>query len=265
MNLKAFFCGMALVALCAFAAAVQPASGPDTDAGYSPLPPRLSYLPFTIPRLPPGIDGVHAIKESYVNIEMHDYAGAGVIIEKSIILTNAHVVLDDDGDPRQKRYSVSLYDGERVRGYYLAHSKTYDIAILSVPEDFGTPVSLASQEVSVGQDVVAVGNPNSGRWVAKGIVLALDLQVRHDFVPDRSDIAVRMFVMNAAIVPGYSGGPVVHPVTGEVYGISVGLARRYIDPVTGKWVTPPTRVGVAMHIQDILTELEKLRATPPLI
>lgn len=266
MNVKALILGLVLGAVCA--AAASPGNSipqnPSVDAGYTPIPLRESYTTFPFPRRLPDIDGVHALKDSFVNIDLGDYAGAGVIIEKGMVLTNAHVVIDEDGDLRKRRVQISLYDGRRVSGYYIAHSRTYDIAILRIPEDFGTPAPLANSEVPLEQEVIAIGNPARGKWVAKGRVLALGLRVRHTFVPDRTDAAIRMFVMNAAIVAGYSGGPVVHPLTGEVYGISVGLAERYIDPATGLWVTPPARVGLAMHIHEVLAEVEALR-TPPLI
>lgn len=228
------------------------------DVGFKPIPPRPNIGVQTVPWIPPDITGMHVIKNSFVNIATRDYAGAGMVIEPGLVLTNAHVVLDSNGKPRQRRFSVTLYDGSSTTGVYVAHSNTYDLAVLRVPDDFGLPALVAADEVPLQQDIIAVGNPYNGAWLAHGTVLALDLWVRHAYTPDRSPKAVRMFVMNAALRPGYSGGPIIHPVSGEVYGVSVGLAERYKDPQTGAWVVPRKMVGLAIHISDALTEVEKI-------
>lgn len=262
MKLKILLVSFTLTLLAGIAFfTLHPAS---QSPGFKTIPPAeddAGFVPYYITRHLPSILQNHdALRQGFVNIKMRGYQGAGIILEKGLVLTNAHVVVDENGRQRHRWYRVTLNGGGRAHATYVAHSRTYDVALLRIPEDFGTPLPLADEDVTLHQPVMALGNPSRGDWVVSGDVKALSLMVRHKFVPDRSPRAVRMFVMGAQPVQGYSGGPVVNPFTGQVVGITVGLVARYVDPLTGKWVTPDKDVGVAMHIRDVLREVRKLKA-----
>ena len=167
---------------------------------------------------------------------------------------------DEDGDLRSRSIRVRLTDGSSKRATVIGYSATYDVAVLSIDDNFGTPAQLATEDAYVGQRILAVGNPPSGARQVYGNVLELDLPVMHRYVPDRTNQPVNMFVVTNRVVHGYSGGPMVDASTGVVYGITVGQVQYYNDPETGERKRVRPYAGAAMHISDVMTEVDRILA-----
>lgn len=138
--------------------------------------------------------------------------GTGIIIsENGYIITNSHVI-----DDSRTRYKVEViiddaeYDAQ-VTGF---DSRT-DIAVLKIDETGLTPAEFAdSDELQVGQSVVAIGNPGGVSFsnsITQGIVSALDRDVDHG--------SATYIQTDAAINPGNSGGPLLN-MDGQVVGIT---------------------------------------------
>ncbi len=144
-------------------------------------------------------------------------AGSGVIVdaEKGYILTNHHVVAGAD------KIQISLLNGDSLDAEIVGSDAATDIAVLKVePEDLADLPIGESDDVEVGDFVIAVGNPfGLGHTVTSGIVSALG----------RSGISrngYEDFIQtDASINPGNSGGALVN-MRGELVGINSAIISR---------------------------------------
>jgi hypothetical protein len=143
-----------------------------------------------------------------VKIETNNGFGTGFIISKTgLILTNRHVV---SGDTNNK-VNVTFFDGTMKEAQVVKRDRMADIAILRINNYSANmnPLSLChAQYPSVGEDVVAIGNPLSLNFtVTRGIVSGI-----------RQTENQSLIQTDAPINPGNSGGPLLNQY-GEVIGI----------------------------------------------
>ncbi len=152
--------------------------------------------------------------------------GSGFIIsDDGYILTNNHVVQDCD------RVDVRLFDQRIIqRATIVGRDRLTDVAVLKVEEGPLPFLGLGnSDSVSVGQWVVAVGNPLGEAFsftVTAGIVSGRGRRL--DGLRDTSDPAYQLSIQDfiqtdAAINRGNSGGPLVN-IRGQVIGINSAIA-----------------------------------------
>jgi S1-C subfamily serine protease len=143
-------------------------------------------------------------------------AGTGIVLDADgHILTNAHVVAGAD--------SVTVHvNGEDRSAEVLGGSLEDDIAVLQLDDATGVvPASTATDAVSVGDPVVAIGNAlalEGGLTVTQGIVSALDRSI--DTEQGHLD---GLLQTDAAISSGNSGGPLAN-ASGQVVGINTAVA-----------------------------------------
>ncbi len=149
--------------------------------------------------------------------------GSGVIIDKDgYILTNEHV-LGSAAD-----ILVTLPDGNEYHANVVAIDYKADLAVIKIdPQEELKVAKLGdSDEVAIGQWVMAVGNPfgvafhSAEPTLTVGIVSAV-----HRSLPEamwRGRNYVDLIQTDAAINPGNSGGPLVN-MNGEVIGINVAI------------------------------------------
>ena len=146
--------------------------------------------------------------------------GSGVIIdaEKGYVVTNSHVV--DNAD----EITVKLTDGREFTAKKLGADEQSDIALLKIDPDDLKAIPLAdSDELRVGDFVVAIGNPfGLSQTVTSGIVSALgrsglNIGGYEDFIQT-----------DAAINRGNSGGALV-----DLHGGLVGINTAIFGPNGG--------------------------------
>ncbi len=146
-------------------------------------------------------------------------SGSGVIISpEGYIMTNNHVV--DDAD--EHGVEVVLSDKRRMNARIIGTDPTTDLAIIKV-DGSGLPTAAFgnSDEVEVGEWVVAIGNPlGLQSTVTAGIISAMGRDI--GIISDRYRIE-NFIQTDAAINPGNSGGPLVN-LNGEVIGINSAIA-----------------------------------------
>ena len=131
-------------------------------------------------------------------------AGSGVIITQSedagYLLTNNHVI---EG---AKEIFVRLTNGDEYEAQVLGSDASIDLAVLRIEKKADESFTVAplgdSSKLSVGQQVIAIGNPlgSLGGTVTDGIISALDRNVKID------NVSMVLLQHNAAINPGNSGG-----------------------------------------------------------
>ena len=170
------------------------------------------------------------VKKSVVHIEVIQKSesgrpfrslGSGVIVDADgYVLTNEHVV------GRSVSVKVTLEDKRELPAEVIGVDKQPDLALLKI--DAGGPLPAAtfanSDEVEVGEWVIAVGNPfGFDRTVSFGIVSGKG-RVISEF-PMETPLLNNFIQTDAAIDPGSSGGPLVN-LDGEIIGInSIGIGR----------------------------------------
>ncbi len=138
--------------------------------------------------------------------------GSGVIVSKEgHILTNHHVIAQVDN------VRVQLSNGKEYPARIIGSDEQTDIAVLKVDVADLIPLPIGdSDNVKVGQRVIAVGNPfGLEETVTQGIISAKGRRAM-------DDSANEFFQTDAAINPGNSGGPLVN-LRGEVIGINAAI------------------------------------------
>ena len=107
--------------------------------------------------------------------------GSGVVISKDgYIITNNHVICGSDGTTIAEKITVRLTDGSEYDATVVGTDADADIAIIKIDKSGLTPAVMGdSDTLSVGEDVIAVGNPlgELGGSVTNGIISALDREI----------------------------------------------------------------------------------------
>jgi S1-C subfamily serine protease len=145
--------------------------------------------------------------------------GSGIIIDKEgHIVTNYHVIRDAE------RLEVTLFDEEKYEAKTVGVDPINDIAVLQInsPPEKLSPIQLGtSDDLKVGQKVLAIGNPFGLQLtLTTGIISSLDRTLNTDF-----GLIEEIIQTDAAINPGNSGGPLLNR-RGEVIGINTAIFSR---------------------------------------
>ncbi|NJL12537.1 MAG: Do family serine endopeptidase [Microscillaceae bacterium] len=146
-------------------------------------------------------------------------SGSGVIVSTDgYIVTNNHVV------DSASEIEVILNNKQTYKAKVIGTDPSTDLAVLKIEaQDLPNIVLGNSDEVQVGQWVLAVGNPfNLESTVTAGIVSAKGRNL--NLLRDRDQAPIEAFIQtDAAVNPGNSGGALINP-NGELIGINTAIA-----------------------------------------
>jgi Do/DeqQ family serine protease len=226
------FCTALVVLLVAAPALAQDRRVPASQAEL-----KLSYAPI-VQRVQPAVVNVYAAKvvqdrnpllddpifRRFFGVpgqqpeQMQRSLGSGVMVDASgLVVTNNHVIEGAD------QVKVSLADKREFEAEIVLKDSRTDLAVLrlkDVREKFSTLDLANSDELQVGDVVLAIGNPfGVGQTVTHGIISALA----------RTQVGItdyQFFIQtDAAINPGNSGGALVD-MNGKLAGINTAIFSR---------------------------------------
>lgn len=175
-------------------------------------------------------------------------SGSGVIITTDgYIITNNHVVEGAD------KLVVTLNNNKNYEARVVGRDPSTDIAVIRIEEkNLPAVVWGNSDDVQVGQWVLAVGNPfDLTSTVTAGIVSAKarNINLLSDRRTSEEIFPVESFIQtDAAVNPGNSGGALVN-AKGELVGINTAIASR-TGVYSGYSFAVPT--SIARKISDDL-------------
>jgi len=163
------------------------------------------------------------------------YPASGIAYADDLVLTADHVVT------REENIKVALPDGRSLAATIAGRDPGSDLALLRLAEKALSPAQ-TSEEIRVGQLVLALGRPNSeGMQASWGIVTTIHGPAR----TFRGGMLDEFVQSETTPYPGFSGGPLVN-TEGQVLGLNTsGLTR-------GSSLTIPVRV--AWQIADALAK-----------
>lgn len=145
--------------------------------------------------------------KSVVTIRTDVGQGTGFVISnEGYVVTNAHVLAEG------RTIQAITSEQELIDVLFIGYDINFDIALLKIPGDYKALVLGDSDEVQIGEKVIAIGNPLGLQFsVSQGIVSAIH----------RPGInGVEAYIQtDAALNPGNSGGPLINK-EGKVIGIN---------------------------------------------
>lgn len=155
-------------------------------------------------------------------------SGSGFIYDTNgHIITNAHVLnipertnnLFELTGEEETRIEVTLYDGTIAEGRIVGLDLESDLAVIRIdapPERLRPAIFGDSNQLRVGQTVLALGNPFSNDWtLTSGIVSALNRSIQ-----GLEGFSIGGVIQSdVAINPGNSGGPLVN-LNSQVMGVN---------------------------------------------
>lgn len=166
-----------------------------------------------------SVVGIVGYTDKVTTVEDCATQGSGIIISSDgYVVTNSHVI---NNSKTSYILQVVTSDGKTYNAGVVGYDSRTDIAVLKMDdaENLKAAVFGDSNELELGEDIIAVGNPGGLDYqnsITKGIVSALDREMS-------SSSLVKYIQTDAAINPGNSGGPIVN-----LYGQVVGIATSKI-------------------------------------
>jgi len=170
------------------------------------------------------INAIDQIKNAVVKIDVFREqngrkvrAGSGsgfVFSSDGFIFTNAHVIA------KAGKIRVTLLDGTEMDATITGKDPDSDIAILKVYSNGYSVAKLGdSQELRIGQFLIAIGNPLGYQHsVSTGVLSGVGRTLR----TSTGQVIDNVLQTDAPLNPGNSGGPLIN-TDGEVVGINTAI------------------------------------------
>ena len=194
--------------------------------------------------------------------------GSGVVIDADgHILTNEHVIAG------ASRIRVAFADGREFDAELVGADPNNDVAVLRARTEEALPwIPLGtSQDLMVGEPVIAIGNPfGLSSTVTTGVISALDRSIRTEQLTYHGFLQT-----DASINPGNSGGPllnahghlvaintaVYHGGQGIGFAIPIDTAGRVVRELIEEGEVSPVWLGI--EFQDLTRDLASALDLPP--
>lgn len=169
-----------------------------------------------------------------------------VLTSDGIIVTNKHVVIDEQAD-----YTVLMNNEKKYPAKVLARDTVSDMAVLKIEEKNLPVVELGdSSKLKVGQNVIAIGNAlgEFRNTVSTGVISGLSRSITAGGGGIGSENLSGVIQTDASINPGNSGGPLLN-IAGQVIGINTAIAQG------------AQNIGFAIPINEVKNSIDSVRKT----
>lgn len=193
-------------------------------------------------KISPSAVGIMCYKDK--SRETLSSQGTGIIISTDgYIATNSHVI----GDSKSAYIvDVILSDGNTYEAKVVGYDTRTDLAVIKIEAEELVPAEFADSDlISIGEDVIAVGNPGGIEFqntLTRGVISAKDRTLG-------LSTQVKYIQTDAAINPGNSGGPLCN-LYGQVIGIN--SAKIASEDYEGMGFAIPSRT-----VKDVVDDLIK--------
>jgi len=174
--------------------------------------------------LSPGVVNVHSTtyaRDFFGFVDAREGSGSGSILDQEgNILTNYHVI------ENAQKLAVSLGGEKNYPAKLIGGDPDTDLAVIRLlekPREALTVIPLGdSDKLSVGQKVLAIGNPfGLDRTLTTGVISGLQRPIRA-----RNDRPIEGAIQtDASINPGNSGGPLL-----DSHGRMIGINSQILSP-----------------------------------
>lgn len=177
-------------------------------------------------RINPSVVNIEVVADTSISGRISSSGSGFVYDDQGHIVTNAHVILD------AQEIVVTFSDGFVTNAELVGVDTFSDLGVIRVDvnPDRLVPVTLGdSNQVRVGQSVVAIGNPfglKSSMTIGTVSATGRALPSEQLLNIDRGDPGIfnnpSIIQVDASINPGNSGGPVLN-LDGEVIGVAAAI------------------------------------------
>lgn len=169
--------------------------------------------------------------------------GSGFVVGDGLVATNAHVVAGID-----RPYVID--SAGRHRATVVGFDPNLDIAVLRTTGLAAAPLNIDPQNEPRGTVAAALGYPGGGPFTARAAaILELQTAVGRN-IYDAGLVRRDIYVLQAVVRPGNSGGPLVTP-DGTVIGVIFATSTR--DP----------NVGYALTSAEVIPDINAARTSGP--
>jgi serine protease Do len=134
-------------------------------------------------------------------------AGAGILADEGLVLTNAHVVRHN------RKLRVVLDDDREYEGQLIAQNPEIDLALLRIPKNGYQTAVFSPNLPRPGEIVFAFGHPWGMRNILTAGVLSSITSAK------TAKRQVTLLRSDLQLAPGNSGGPLLN-AAGEVVGLN---------------------------------------------
>ena len=192
-----------------------------------------------VPKLDPAVvhwAGLVRDRNSVVKIEgvapscSRTIEGTGFVISKDHVITNAHVVAGVTNGPEVYTRSASVGYAARV----VLFDPESDIAVLYVPS-LNLPALHFAGTAPFGANAVVAGYPLDASFTARPARVGRSESAVGPDIYNSTRVVRDIYPIRAVVKPGNSGGPLIAPRTGKIYGMV--FAAAVAVPKTGYALT----------------------------
>lgn len=170
--------------------------------------------------------------------------GSGFVISPGHVLTNAHVVAAVTDGP-----VVHTTNGGVYRAHVVLYDPNRDLAVLDVPGLTARPLQFAGP-AAAGASAIVAGYPLDHQFTAGPATVGHSIQAIGENIYQNGSVSRQIYPIKALVQPGNSGGPLLSPGSGRVYGVVFAASTQFNDvgyALTAKEVAGDAAAGSAKY------------------
>lgn len=152
--------------------------------------------------------------------------GSGFVYAPDHVLTNAHVVAGVN-----ENQTVNTPTGQALPARVVLYDPQVDVAVLYVPglSSLGLPSLRWAGQASVGANAVVAGYPLDGSFSAVPARVGGREEATSPDIYQTAQVTRQIYAVRAVVEQGNSGGPLLNPANGNVYGVVFAAATSVGD------------------------------------